>query len=45
MRTSAIRWAGSKEVIYGTSIRTIAESELFSYCRACQQKLMVACRR
>nr|AEG78607.1 FCY1 [Cryptococcus gattii] len=26
MRASAIRWAGSKEVIYGTSIRTIAEN-------------------
>lgn len=37
MCASAIRWAGFKEVIYGTSIRTIAESELLSYCRACQQ--------
>ena len=27
MCASAIRWAGFKEVIYGSSIRTIAESE------------------
>jgi tRNA(Arg) A34 adenosine deaminase TadA len=26
MCASAIRWAGFKEVIYGSSIRTIAES-------------------
>jgi tRNA(Arg) A34 adenosine deaminase TadA len=28
MCLSAIRWAGFKEVIYGTSVRTIAESKL-----------------
>lgn len=30
MCLSAIRWAGFKEVIYGTSVRTIAESKLTS---------------
>jgi tRNA(Arg) A34 adenosine deaminase TadA len=32
---SAARWAGSKEVIYGSSIRTIAESKYvftFEFC-------------
>jgi tRNA(Arg) A34 adenosine deaminase TadA len=32
MCASAIRWAGFKEVIYGSGIRTIAESE--SHLRA-----------
>lgn len=32
MCASAIRWAGFKEVIYGTSIRTIAERELALAC-------------
>lgn len=33
MCASAIRWAGFKEVIYGSSIRTIAESEYLRYSR------------
>lgn len=32
MCLSAIRWAGFKEVIYGTSVRTIAESEFGAWC-------------
>lgn len=34
MCASAIRWAGFKEVIYGSSIRTIAESASFRRVQA-----------
>lgn len=37
MCLSAIRWAGFKEVIYGTSVRTIAESKSYETARHSSQ--------